>query len=164
MWRIGWINLHQSRDTEGMRRLAALTIVCLIAPASLCAQQPASETARGARAWRVQHELDIYAELTSLLLAIPNIASDGPNIERNAGAIVEMFARRKIEARSLRIAGAPPLIVADVKAPGARARNPNGWRPFDSGLLRAFAASRERWTALSFLPIGLKPVHTCSFV
>ncbi|HYM60926.1 MAG TPA: M20/M25/M40 family metallo-hydrolase [Thermoanaerobaculia bacterium] len=70
------------------------------------------------RAWRVQHELEIVRELTTFL-AIPNIASDAPNIERNAGAIVEMFSRRQIEARTLRIAGAPPLIVADMRAPGA---------------------------------------------
>src|SRR5207247_4570319 len=49
-------------------------------------------------------------------LAIPNLASDTANIEKNAGAIKAMFAKRGIEARLLRVAGAPPLVVADVRS------------------------------------------------
>lgn len=52
-------------------------------------------------------------------LAIPNVASDTANIERNAAFIVDMFARRGIKARVLRVDDAPPLVVADVPAPGA---------------------------------------------
>ena len=49
-------------------------------------------------------------------LAIPNLASDAPNIEKNAQAIVAMFARRGVTARLLRIEGVPPIVVADVLA------------------------------------------------
>lgn len=53
-------------------------------------------------------------------LAIPNLASDTANINRNADAIVAMFAKRHIDAKLLRIDGAPPLVVAEV--PGLNAK------------------------------------------
>ena len=61
----------------------------------------------------------IVDELTAFL-SIPNVASDAANIERNATFIVEMFRKRGIEARLLRVAGAPPLVVADVRTAGAK--------------------------------------------
>ncbi|HEY3055229.1 MAG TPA: M20/M25/M40 family metallo-hydrolase [Thermoanaerobaculia bacterium] len=60
----------------------------------------------------------ILSELLDFL-AIPNLASDAPNIEKNAQAIKAMFAKRGIEARLLRVANAPPLVVADVRVPRA---------------------------------------------
>src|SRR5216110_2139025 len=69
--------------------------------------------------WRLAHEQEIVGELMQLL-AIPNVASDREDIERNAQAIVALFAKRGIEARLLRVEGAPPLIVADVRAPKAK--------------------------------------------
>ena len=56
--------------------------------------------------YRVAHEQVILKELTDFL-AIPNLASDLPNIERNAAAIQSMFAKRGIQSRLLRIPGAP---------------------------------------------------------
>ena len=56
----------------------------------------------------------------SSFLAIPNVASDKENIGRNADAIVAMFAKRGIDARLLRIEGAPPIVVADWKSPSAK--------------------------------------------
>lgn len=53
-------------------------------------------------------------------LAIPNLASDTPNIERNAEAIVAMFAKRGIEARLLRLDGAPPLVVGNLRGRDAK--------------------------------------------
>ena len=53
-------------------------------------------------------------------LAISNLASDTTNINRNADAIVAMFAKRHIEAKLLRIEGAPPLVVAELPSPGAK--------------------------------------------
>ena len=57
----------------------------------------------------------VLDELTSFL-SIPNQASDTANIERNAQALVAMFAKRGVTARLLRVDGAPPLVVADVPA------------------------------------------------
>lgn len=71
------------------------------------------------RAWRAQHEREILAEFAEFL-AIPNLAPDSANIERNAGAILAMFAKRGIAARALKLEGAPPLVVADLPSPGAK--------------------------------------------
>src|SRR5262249_168701 len=53
-------------------------------------------------------------------LAIPNLASDRPNIIRNAQAIVEMMKARRIETRLLELDGAPPVVLGEIKTPGAR--------------------------------------------
>jgi len=53
------------------------------------------------------------------LLAIPNLASDAPNIQRNAAAIRAMFDKRGLTTRFLTMEGAPPIVVADYKVPGA---------------------------------------------
>ncbi len=68
--------------------------------------------------YRVANEQAILEELTRFL-AIPNLAADAENIEKNAQAIVSMFGKRGIDARLLRVAGAPPIVVADVRAPKA---------------------------------------------
>ena len=70
-------------------------------------------------AWRAEREAAIIREFVELL-AIPNVASDKENIGRNADAIVAMFAKRGIDARLLRIEGAPPIVVADWKSPSAK--------------------------------------------
>ena len=41
---------------------------------------------------------------------IPNIASDTPNIRRNAAAIVKLMEKRGITARVLVTPGAPPVV------------------------------------------------------
>ena len=60
----------------------------------------------------------IVAEFAEFL-AIPNLASDGPNIARNAAAIQAMFAKRGVPTRLLTLDGAPPIVVGDLRAPGA---------------------------------------------
>ncbi|MEA2165906.1 MAG: hypothetical protein QOK37_4033 [Thermoanaerobaculia bacterium] len=59
--------------------------------------------------------LNEFAEL----LAIPNIASDAPNIARNAAAVQAMFEKRGVTTRILTLDGAPPIVVADLRTPGA---------------------------------------------
>ena len=78
----------------------------------------ADHSAANVRAYRVAHEDAILRELVDFL-SIPNLASDSSNIERNAEAIRAMFARRQIEARFLRVPGAPPVVVADLRGRGA---------------------------------------------
>jgi acetylornithine deacetylase/succinyl-diaminopimelate desuccinylase-like protein len=52
-------------------------------------------------------------------LAIPNLASDAPNIARNAAAIQAMFEKRGASTRLLTLDGAPPIVVVDIPANGA---------------------------------------------
>ncbi|HEX8169906.1 MAG TPA: M20/M25/M40 family metallo-hydrolase [Thermoanaerobaculia bacterium] len=99
-----------------MKRLLLLLMMCATANAAT----PASEAAR---AWRQAHEQEIVAELMQLL-AIPNLASDLPNIDRNAAAIVQMFQRRGLPARALRVEGAPPVVVAEWNV---KAKETIGW-------------------------------------
>jgi acetylornithine deacetylase/succinyl-diaminopimelate desuccinylase-like protein len=54
------------------------------------------------------------------LLAIPNLASDGPNIRRNADLIVERLAARGVKARLLRGEGGPPVVFGELRREGAR--------------------------------------------
>lgn len=65
------------------------------------------------------HEREIVAELAELV-AIPNHASDTANIERNAEALRAMCEKRGMTVQLLRVEGAPPLVVADLKAPEAK--------------------------------------------
>ena len=60
----------------------------------------------------------VVAEFADLL-AIPNLASDAPNIARNAAAIRAMFEKRGVPTRLLTLEGAPPIIIGDVRVPGA---------------------------------------------
>jgi acetylornithine deacetylase/succinyl-diaminopimelate desuccinylase-like protein len=53
------------------------------------------------------------------LLAIPNLASDAPNIARNAAAVQAMFEKRGVTTRILTLDGAPPIVVGDLRTPGA---------------------------------------------
>ncbi|HET8774417.1 MAG TPA: M20/M25/M40 family metallo-hydrolase [Thermoanaerobaculia bacterium] len=60
----------------------------------------------------------VLRELTDFL-AIPNLADDTANINRNAAALEQMMQRRGIATRRLTIEGAPPVVVGDLKADGA---------------------------------------------
>ena len=95
----------------------------LLAAAGFCgplllASDPAA-TAQQTRAWRSKHELDILTEFSNLL-AIPNLASDLPNIEHNVAAIRALCEKRGLTARVLTLPGVPPMVVADLSAPGAK--------------------------------------------
>ncbi|MEA2414529.1 MAG: hypothetical protein QOI58_1186 [Thermoanaerobaculia bacterium] len=66
-------------------------------------------------------EPDQRALLTEFFdfLAIPNLASDAPNIARNASAIRAMFEKRGVKTRLLTLDNAPPIVVVDVPSRGA---------------------------------------------
>ncbi len=94
-----------------------LIFILLIAVPTFAISPP--EASRMARDYRSHHEREIVTEFMDLL-AIPNVASDTVNIERNANALVTMFTRRGAEARLLRLEGAPPLVLATL--PGHNAK------------------------------------------
>ena len=68
--------------------------------------------------WIAAHQQQVLDEYTRFL-AIPNLASDQPNIERNVSFIVDMFTRRGVSARVLRVEKSPPVIVVNLASPGA---------------------------------------------
>jgi acetylornithine deacetylase/succinyl-diaminopimelate desuccinylase-like protein len=90
-------------------------LLILLAMAASAQTNPASAAARK---WRQAHEREIVAEFVDLL-AIPNLARDSANIRRNAQAISTMFTRRGAAVQLVEESGANPVVVADLKTPGA---------------------------------------------
>jgi acetylornithine deacetylase/succinyl-diaminopimelate desuccinylase-like protein len=94
----------------------------VIAGFGFCATKLAADpaaTAKQADAWRRQHQREILQEFSDLL-AIPNLASDIPNIERNAAAIRALCEKRGLTTQLLTLEGAPPIVVGDFVAPNAK--------------------------------------------
>ncbi len=90
----------------------------ILALEATLAADPAT-IARQTRDWRLQHEKEALREFVNIL-AIPNVANDAPNIRRNAELIRAMFGRRGLTAQLLTLGNAPPIVVADFVAPGAK--------------------------------------------
>ncbi len=79
---------------------------------------PAAEVAAQVREYRKANEAAILGEFTALL-AIPDVATDTANIQRNASTIAAMLERRGFRAQPLPIEGRGPVIYAELPAPGA---------------------------------------------
>lgn len=104
--------------------LRFLTIATVVVVASLCwqslgFQEPAVEVREQVHKYRLAHENEIVSEFARLL-SIPNLASDTPNIERNAQAIATMLEKRSVGVQLLRIPGAPPIVYGSLSAPSVR--------------------------------------------
>jgi acetylornithine deacetylase/succinyl-diaminopimelate desuccinylase-like protein len=95
----------------------ALISFLLLANATLAAD-PAS-VATQTREWRAAHEREILTEFVELL-SIPNLATDAPNINRNAAAIRIMCEKRGLTTKLLTIEGAPSVVVANLAAPDSK--------------------------------------------
>lgn len=94
-------------------RAAFVTALCLAAVATAASAQT---VVPAIRAWRVQHEPEIVRELAALV-AIPNVAADGPNIRRNAELIKSMLEKRGVTARILENGAHPPAVYGELKVP-----------------------------------------------
>jgi acetylornithine deacetylase/succinyl-diaminopimelate desuccinylase-like protein len=68
-----------------------------------------AQIAQEVRDYRMENEDRIIRELSEFL-AIPNVASDTPNIQKNAAHLVEMLEARGIEAHLLPITGRGPVV------------------------------------------------------
>jgi acetylornithine deacetylase/succinyl-diaminopimelate desuccinylase-like protein len=84
--------------------------------ASLCAQQealrprvPVAQVVQETRNYRRNNEDRIIRELREFL-AIPNVASDTENIQKNAAQLVEMLEARGIETHLLPVSGRGPVV------------------------------------------------------
>ena len=71
------------------------------------------------RTWRRAHERQLLEELKALV-AIPNLASDAPNIKKNAELLQSMLQRRGIKTKLLESPGSPPVVFGELGAEGAR--------------------------------------------
>ena len=69
------------------------------------------------RAWRAQHEAQILRELFDFL-ALPNVAANKADIERNAQALTRMFEKRRFLPEVVPTPGSP-VVLAERRVPGA---------------------------------------------
>lgn len=125
-------------------RVAAALVVGLSA---VDAAPPATDPTRlrdQVRSWRRTHEAAILREFAGLL-ALPNLASDGPNIRRNADHIVAMLQRRGVAARLLDGRGGPPPVYGELMVPGAR-RTVLIYAHYDGQPVDATAWASPPWT------------------
>ena len=90
--------------------LTALTAACALAQTNPAAQ--------AARQWREQHERSIVDEFIRLL-AIPDIARDRENIQRNAEAIAGALEKRGVAAKLVSVPGANPVVFGEIRTAGA---------------------------------------------
>jgi acetylornithine deacetylase/succinyl-diaminopimelate desuccinylase-like protein len=102
------------RDSQRSLGTALLGFVLL--PAVAAAQT--NPAAQAARRWRQQHERAIVNELVTLL-AVPNVSSDKPNIQRNAELIAKMIEARGLNATLASVPGGNPVVVTKIRTPGA---------------------------------------------
>ena len=104
-------------------RTAAIATVLLVCGAPGLAQKratiPAAQVAEEVRNYRVANEDRIIRELEEFL-AIPNVASDTENIQKNAAHLVEMLEARGIETHLLPISGRGPVVFGKLNAPDAK--------------------------------------------
>jgi acetylornithine deacetylase/succinyl-diaminopimelate desuccinylase-like protein len=92
--------------------------ILLIALFSTAAMAQTNPAAANARQWRQQHERAIVDEFVTLL-AIPNIAGDRANIQRNAETIARMMEKRGIAPRLVSVPGGNPVVFGEIRVPGA---------------------------------------------
>jgi acetylornithine deacetylase/succinyl-diaminopimelate desuccinylase-like protein len=78
-----------------------------------------AEVANQTRAWRVTHQQQILTEFAELL-SLPNLASDTPNIRRNADAIRALCEKRGMTTKLLTLEGAPPIVMAELSSATAK--------------------------------------------
>src|SRR5437016_9700106 len=97
-------------SSASMKRLALLLLAACCAHGQATLRDSVHQYVRA-------HEPEILRDYAALL-AIPNVASDRQNIQRNADRIVELLRARGVEARLLETPGAPPLVYGEIKVPG----------------------------------------------
>jgi acetylornithine deacetylase/succinyl-diaminopimelate desuccinylase-like protein len=104
-----------------MCHLLAAVLAC-----AATAQQPnkgpsvsPAQVAQRVRDYRINSEDRIVRELTEFL-AIPNVASDTENIQKNAARLVEMLEARGIETHLLPIGGRGPVVFGKLNTPDAK--------------------------------------------
>src|SRR5215467_15914192 len=105
----------QLRIAVGVTLMAVWVTPCL---AQKREPVPPAQVAVAVRSYRVANEDRIVRELAEFL-AIPNVASDTENIQKNAGHLREMLEARGVETHLLPISGRGPVVFGKLNAPEA---------------------------------------------
>ncbi|MGE5625388.1 MAG: M20/M25/M40 family metallo-hydrolase [Bacillota bacterium] len=102
-----------------MRSSFALAFLLVVAAASAASSTPAPLHDQ-VEAWRKAHARQILGEFTDFL-ALPDVATNVPDIEANARLLVKMIEARGLKARILSAGpGTPPDVYGELKVPGAK--------------------------------------------
>jgi acetylornithine deacetylase/succinyl-diaminopimelate desuccinylase-like protein len=98
--------------------IVAVGMLSLLGARAAPAEQRQAALQDQVRSYRVAHEKQIIGEFVDLL-SIPNRASDTADIEHNAQAIQKMLESRRLTVRLLRVPGAPPVVLGELRTAGA---------------------------------------------
>src|SRR5438132_5570182 len=113
---------HGNREGNSLKKIVGAVAV-LLSPCLACGQKAGSPTpaqaVQAVREYRMENENRIVRELSEFL-AIPNIASDTSNIQKNAAHLVEMLEARGIETHLLPISGRGPVVFGKLITPEAK--------------------------------------------
>ncbi len=107
-----------TNQTGIMKKISGLFLCMLFVTIPAFGQSAAVEAVRD---FRQQNEVEILREYLSFL-KLPNVASDLPNIRRNAEYLVEEFEKRGAEMELLThpdYPDIPPYVYGELKAPNA---------------------------------------------
>ncbi len=111
--------MSESRISQSTA-LAVLVLGLAGAPVDLAAESTVAqqEALAAARSWRLAHGAQILSSYADLL-AIPNVATDLVNIQRNAEYLRGQLEQRGVEARLWQLPETPPIVYGhlDVGAP-----------------------------------------------
>ena len=105
-----------------MRNIVVTLLIALLPYPALAQKSTPPAPARVAqevRDYRMDNEGRIIRELNEFL-SIPNIASDTPNIQKNAAHLTEMLEARGIETHLLPISGRGPVVFGKLITPEAK--------------------------------------------
>ncbi len=102
-----------------VRLVPIVAVVTLIVGSVVGAGEPSPATIlEQVREYRTQHEIEIVTELAELV-ALPNVAADLPDMERNAKLLTASMESRGFEVSLLRAGGGPPVIYGERRTNGA---------------------------------------------
>ena len=105
-----------------MRNIVVTLLIALLPYPALAQKSTppaAAQVAQEVRDYRMDNEDRIIRELSEFL-SIPNIASDMPNIQKNAAHLVEMLEARGIETHLLPISGRGPVVFGKLNTAEAK--------------------------------------------
>lgn len=106
-------------DSALRRALLLAAVLGGTGPDPFAAAADAASLRAAVRSYRERHEIEILRELVDLL-AIPNIAADATNIEKNAAWLISALRERGLRTDVLRVDQSPPVVYGELLAPRAR--------------------------------------------
>jgi len=104
---------------QQFRTIATCFALGLAVSSAQAATPQATSPQAAARAWRQAHEKEIVADFVTLL-AMPDVATNLADVDKNAAYIEGQLKARGFETQLLRAApGTPASVFAEMKVPGA---------------------------------------------